>query len=118
VVKKLGEGGQSSVYSVIDPDTSQNFAIKLISVKNRKQEKRELEVVMNENLNHINIVRYFSSFRQKIKGKIFTSIIMELCEEGNLEDFCKKFDNNIIPEKVYYYFSLFIIILLILFSMK
>jgi hypothetical protein len=39
-------------------------------------------------------------------------LIMELCEEGTLEEYLKKFNNNIIPEEV------FIIIFFILFLNK
>jgi hypothetical protein len=38
---------------------------------------------------------------------------MELCEEGNLENFANKLEDNIIPEEVFFYviyYLLFIII--------
>jgi serine/threonine protein kinase len=52
---------------------------------------------LNEKLHHINLVRYFTFFPE---GE-YISIVMELCEEGNLENYFRKIENNIIPEEVF-----------------
>jgi serine/threonine protein kinase len=57
---------------------------------------REISVLLNKNLVHINLVRYFTFFLEKD----YVNIIMELCEEGNLEDYPKRFESNVIPEEV------------------
>jgi serine/threonine protein kinase len=62
---------------------------------------REMEVLLDKNLHHINLVQYFSFF---INGG-FAYIIMELCEERNVEDYFKKYKT--IPEEVFFYLSLF-----------
>jgi serine/threonine protein kinase len=88
---------------VIDPDTKHNYAIKRISKREGgKNMIGEMEILKSKNLHHINLVRYFTFFEEEE----FINIIMELCEEGNLEDFIKKFKNSIIPEEVYLIFTL------------
>jgi serine/threonine protein kinase len=69
--------------------------------------KEETNVLFDENLHHINIVRYLTFFEDMPYGYL----IMELCEEGNLEEYSKKFNNNIIPEEVLLLFFYFILYL-------
>jgi serine/threonine protein kinase len=93
----LGKGGEGDVYVVEDPDTNQEYALKKISIgKKNNNVISEMEILMNKNLHHINLVRYFTFFLEKETA----NIIMELCEEGNLENYSKKFEDNIIPEFV------------------
>jgi serine/threonine protein kinase len=101
MIEKIGKGGQGNVYSVIDQNTKEKYALKRIPIKKEESKGRikEMEILQNEKLHHINIVRYFTCF---IEGETM-NIIMELCEEGNLEDFIKKF-KNMIPEEVLFYF--------------
>jgi serine/threonine protein kinase len=97
VIKKLGSGGQGGVFSVIDPDTKEKYAIKRMVIgESHKGLKEETNVLFDENLHHINIVRYLTFFEDMPYGYL----IMELCEEGNLEEYSNKFTNNIIPEEV------------------
>jgi serine/threonine protein kinase len=104
VIKRLGSGGQAEVFSVIDPDSKEKYAIKrMIIGESYKGWKKELGVVLNENLHHINIVRYLTFFEDMPYGYL----IMELCEEGNLEEYSKKFMNNIIPEEVFIFYLFF-----------
>jgi serine/threonine protein kinase len=56
---------------------------------------REIDLLLNKNLQHMNIVRYFVVF----SDEEYLNIIMELCEEGNLENYLKRFEKNI-PEEV------------------
>jgi serine/threonine protein kinase len=96
--KLLGTGGQGNVYSVIDPDTKEKYAIKRISTKEGgKNLVGEIEIILNKNLQHINLVRYFTFFPE---GE-FINIIMEFCSEGNLDEYLKKFTNGEISEEVF-----------------
>jgi serine/threonine protein kinase len=95
--EKVGTGGQGIVYAVVDPDTNENYALKKISVaKGIDDVLPEIRILVDSKLIHINLVRYFTFFYEKD----FVNIIMELCEEGNLEDYPKKFKDNVIPEEV------------------
>jgi serine/threonine protein kinase len=95
--EELGTGGQGMVCSVVDPDTNEDYALKKISVAEGSSDvMREIDVLLNKKLIHINIVRYFTFFHEKD----YVNIIMELCEEGNLEDYPKRFKGNVIPEEV------------------
>jgi serine/threonine protein kinase len=102
VTKKLGEGGQGSVFAVIDQDSNEKYAIKRISVEKGNEDiMHEIRMLLNKKLQHINLVGYLTFFHE---GE-FINIVMELCEEGNLEDYLKKNENNIIPEKVFIFFN-------------
>jgi serine/threonine protein kinase len=85
---------------VIDPDTKQKYAIKQISIlQSGKGILKEIEILLNKNLEHINIVRYFTFFPDK--GLI--NIIIEFCEEGNLEKYIKeKYNGKPPPEEVFF----------------
>jgi serine/threonine protein kinase len=103
VIGNLGTGGQGSVYSVTDPNIKEKYAIKRIPTQEAGGGvMREMEILLNENLHHINLVRYFNFF---IDGG-FAYIIMELCEEGNVEDYFKKYKT--IPEEVFFFFYYFL----------
>jgi serine/threonine protein kinase len=94
---------QGVVYSVIDGDSKEKYAIKRISKKDEKENKNMIEkikILQNEKFHNINIVRYFNYFIEKE----YLNIIMELCEEGNIENLIKKFEDNIIPEEVFFFF--------------
>jgi serine/threonine protein kinase len=68
----------------------------MIIGESHKGLKEETNVLFDKNLYHINIVRYLTFFEDMPYGYL----IMELCEEGNLEEYSNKFKNNIIPEEV------------------
>jgi serine/threonine protein kinase len=85
------------VYSVVDPDTNEKYAIKKISAQEAGVLMREIDILLDGKLQHINIVRYFHFY---IDGS-FAYIVMELCEEGTLENYLKKFKNSI-PEEVFF----------------
>jgi serine/threonine protein kinase len=98
IKKKVGTGGQGTVFAVENPDTGEDYAIKRISEKDAGDGlTNEIKVLLNKNLHHINLVRYFTFFKE---GE-YINIVMELCEEGNLENYISKFKDNNIPEEVF-----------------
>uniref|UniRef100_A0A8C6SZU6 Eukaryotic translation initiation factor 2-alpha kinase 2 n=1 Tax=Neogobius melanostomus TaxID=47308 RepID=A0A8C6SZU6_9GOBI len=97
-IKSLGKGAFGSVFRARKQLLEKDYAIKIISCK----DKTRREVLVLANLDHPNIVRYFSCWLQdtgynsevKINTK-FLFIEMELCEGGTLRRWIHK--KNIAP---------------------
>jgi serine/threonine protein kinase len=72
---------------VVDPDTKEKYALKQISMlQGGRGIENEMAVLLNKNLQHINIVRYFTFFQDNE----LINIVMEFCEERNLEIYANK----------------------------
>ena len=109
--KELGKGGFGSVYKIQKKKNGKIFALKQIVVKAPNKVKYIQKEIQNMILlrNEKNIVKIFDVYRQdnfvgNFLKKIYSKkdnavcfyIIMEFCENGNLDDFIK---NKKIPDK-------------------
>ncbi|CAD6910950.1 unnamed protein product [Tilletia controversa] len=91
----LGKGAFGSVFRGLNWTTGETVAVKQIKLGNIP--KSELSEIMSEidllkNLKHPNIVKYLGS--EKTNDYLF--IILEFCENGSLQHFCKRF--GVFPE--------------------
>ncbi|KAL9938366.1 hypothetical protein V8E36_002989 [Tilletia maclaganii] len=91
----LGKGAFGSVFRGLNWTTGETVAVKQIKLGNIP--KSELSEIMSEidllkNLKHPNIVKYLGSE----KTNDFLFIILEYCENGSLQHFCKRF--GVFPE--------------------
>ncbi|KAK0564035.1 Protein kinase of the Mitotic Exit Network [Tilletia horrida] len=91
----LGKGAFGSVFRGLNWTTGETVAVKQIKLANIP--KSELSEIMSEidllkNLKHPNIVKYLGSE----KTNDFLFIILEYCENGSLQYFCKRF--GVLPE--------------------
>lgn len=86
----LGRGAFGSVYRALNWTTGQTVAIKRIQLANiPKSELGEImfEIDLLKELRHPNIVKY----RGSEKTRHHLSVILEYCENGSLQDICKRF---------------------------
>ena len=83
VKRKLGEGHFGSVDLVISQKTNKLYAMKQIKSSMYKDQQKymevEREIKLIENLNHPNIIKYFSSFRENNDFYIVTEYINGGC---------------------------------------
>ena len=83
VKRKLGEGHFGSVDLVISQKTNKLYAMKQIKSSMYKDQQKimevEREIKLIENLNHPNIIKYFSSFRENNDFYIVTEYINDGC---------------------------------------
>ncbi|KAK9805089.1 hypothetical protein WJX73_004295 [Symbiochloris irregularis] len=89
VEEKLGEGAFGAAFKVKRRKDGEMFVVKRMNEQcgnQQKQEEARNEVQMLAGLKHINIVRYYESF---VDEKDRLLIIMELCEEGDLDTWVK-----------------------------
>ncbi|KAE8255600.1 hypothetical protein A4X13_0g2984 [Tilletia indica] len=91
----LGKGAFGHVFRGLNWTTGETVAVKQIKLGNIP--KSELSEIMSEidllkNLKHPNIVKYLGS--EKTNEYLF--IILEYCENGSLQHFCKRF--GVLPE--------------------
>jgi serine/threonine protein kinase len=96
-IKKLGEGGQGSVFAVEDPENGYKYAIKQIVEENGRDASLKEFEILKQKIHHPNIVLYHAMFTEDN----MTNIVMELCEEGSVEDYFRKYCNNTPSEEVY-----------------
>ena len=101
VERELGKGNFGSVKLVSSKITHKLYAMKEIKASRYKSENTckevEKEIKLLENLNHPNVIRYFTSFREN--GDFY--IITEYINGGSLENIMKKNINQgkLIAEK-------------------
>lgn len=89
--KELGRGGFGCVYEGKDKKTAAKVAIKMITVKSDKVGALAVEEIkIHASLEHENIVKYFNFY---YRNKSFW-IIMEFCEEGDLNQYTVKTKPN------------------------
>ncbi|KAG8995688.1 hypothetical protein FRB94_008863 [Tulasnella sp. JGI-2019a] len=86
----LGKGAFGQVYRALNWTTGETVAVKQIQLSNIP--KSELGEIMSEidllkNLNHANIVKY----KGYVKTRDNLYIILEYCENGSLNNICKRF---------------------------
>ncbi|KAG8846902.1 hypothetical protein FRB96_001747 [Tulasnella sp. 330] len=86
----LGKGAFGQVYRALNWTTGETVAVKQIQLSNIP--KTELGEIMSEidllkNLNHANIVKY----KGYVKTRENLYIILEYCENGSLNNICKRF---------------------------
>jgi len=90
IVKQLGRGAAGTVYKIVDNDTNQRYAMKVIPVNHltKTQQTMKLkEVLLMKGLEHPNIIHYISSYIEKDQ----LCIIMEFAILGDLTQvFLKK----------------------------
>ncbi|GAM19078.1 hypothetical protein SAMD00019534_022530 [Acytostelium subglobosum LB1] len=93
-VKQIAEGGFSYVYLVKDNQSSKQYALKRILVR----DEEDLEFTMHEIhimerlRNHKNIVRYIDHQHSSSTNEVF--ILMEFCAGGHLVDLMTKRQQN------------------------
>ena len=57
VKEQLGEGGFAFVYKVVDPSTSEMFAVKMMCIQNSEQESKfKQEVAIHREIQHRNVL--------------------------------------------------------------
>ena len=83
IQKKLGEGHFGSVDLVVSQKTKKLYAMKQIKSSMYKNQQKYLEVEREikllENLNHPNIIKYFSSFKENNNLYIVTEYVNDGC---------------------------------------
>lgn len=85
IVKKLGEGAFSTVYSVKRNSDGAIYAMK--KVKMGKLTEKEKSNALNEirilaSINHVNVIGYKEAFFEHSTGQL--CIVMELADDGDL----------------------------------
>ena len=90
IQKELGKGNFGSVSLVLSKLTNKVYAMKEIKSNRYKNEEQKLkvekEIKLLENMNHPNVITYFSSFSEN--GNFY--IILEYINGGSLEDLKKR----------------------------
>ena len=99
IIKELGKGTFGKVYQVLSKSDNKHYAIKVIPIKNRTEDKikefqKEADILSKFNCD--NIVKYYDS--SKDENNIY--ILMEFCEGETLESFIDRHmkDNILIKE--------------------
>ena len=101
VIKNLGQGHFSTVKLVTSKITDEYYAMKEIKASYCKTKDQleliEREIKLLQGLNHPNVIKYFTSFREKQNYYIIT----EYLDKGSLEDLLKenKEKGKLIEEK-------------------
>ena len=95
IVEELGEGENSNIYKVFNKEKNKFFAIKVMSIKNKKEKKESVNNILKEAkilsvFDSKNIVKYYNS---KNENKKFY-ILMEYCDGKNLEQFIEGYKKN------------------------
>ena len=103
IIKELGKGAFGRVVQVLNKKNNKYSAIKIISIKEEKNEEiqsfeKEAEILSKFNCD--NIVKYYDS--SKDDNNIY--ILMEYCDGNNLRHFIDKNKNNksLIKENILY----------------
>ncbi|KAG8734226.1 hypothetical protein FRC11_008127 [Ceratobasidium sp. 423] len=83
----LSSGTFGVVYRVLDKETSNWAALKVIITEHNLHDPRALEreVTIHSNLNHENIIKLFTHHEEP--GRLF--LVMELAEHGDLQEYLK-----------------------------
>lgn len=94
--KLIGRGAYAQCFLTVT-ERNEHFAMKIVKYEDLKTEKLkqklQSEINIHKSLNHPNIVKMYSSFR----NTDFVFMILELCERGALDDLLKR--NTRIKEK-------------------
>ncbi|CAF3612090.1 unnamed protein product [Rotaria sp. Silwood1] len=100
--KFLGKGGFARCYELIDTNTGQTFAGKVVPksmlVKPHQKEKMQQEVTIHQSLNHKHIVQFFSYFEDE--NNVY--IILELCRRRSLMELHRRRKTVTEPETRYF----------------
>ncbi|XP_037092997.1 serine/threonine-protein kinase PLK1-like [Pollicipes pollicipes] len=100
--KFLGKGGFARCYELVDPDTKEVLAGKIVSkallVKQHQKEKMTQEITIHRELNHKHIVG-FSSFFEDADN---VYIVLELCRKRSLMELHKRRKAISEPETRYF----------------
>ena len=92
--KKLGEGSFGAVYKIQKKNNEKFFALKQIIVEDNNDLKEIQNMILLRN--EKNIVKIFDVYKQERMFEDILYIIMEFCENGDLDGFIK---NKKIPDK-------------------
>ena len=98
IINKIGKGYFGTVYKVRRKADNNIYALKQISISHLNQQTRNSainEVQILASLRNPYIVKYYESFIDRT----YLNIIMEYCENGDLDTFIKRHVNRSIPEK-------------------
>ena len=95
IIEELGEGEISNVFKVFNKEKNEFFAIKVMSIKNKKEKKESVNNILKEAkilsiFDNKNIVKYYNSKKENKKFYI----LMEYCDGQNLEEFIKEHKKN------------------------
>ena len=84
---RLGSGAFSQVFQVRNSADKQKYAVKVTKIyEAAKYSQREIELITQDTLSHVNIVKYYKFWPMDIDKDVFLCIQMELCGD-NLEAF-------------------------------
>ena len=91
--KKMDKYGFGTVYSVIDKETQQPYAAKVIDCNYEKKEmqhviEREIGIMMR--LQHPTLMKYYGFSLKDFDGNNNITILMTLCKNGSLSDLLEK----------------------------
>mmetsp|Transcript_22543 Transcript_22543/g.52483 ORF Transcript_22543/g.52483 Transcript_22543/m.52483 type:complete len:916 (-) Transcript_22543:164-2911(-) len=86
----LGKGGFAKCYEVVDMETKEVFAAKIVAkasiAKPRAQAKLRSEISIHRSLNHDKVVKFYNYF----EDSEHVYIILELCSQQTLNEFMRK----------------------------
>lgn len=86
----FGKGGFARCYEIIDVQTQNVFAGKIVSkklmIKHNQKEKMSQEISIHKSLNHTNIVKFFSFFDDA--DNVY--IVLELCKSRSMMELHKR----------------------------
>ena len=105
-IRLLGKGGFARCYELLDEETQQSFAGKIIKksslIKSRTKQKLISEIKIHKSLNHENIVKFERYFEDEEN----VYIIMELCYNNTLHELLKRRKKLTELETQYYVYYL------------
>ena len=104
-VEFLGKGQFGSVYKVETMDTGEVFAIKEVSKKSLSGNKKlaelfQTEIKVMKEMNHINILKCYETLEDEKSWYL----VLEICNNGDLEEFINNTENKRLEEKQAVYF--------------
>ncbi|KAG5499420.1 hypothetical protein JKF63_07983 [Porcisia hertigi] len=91
VFEHLGSGATSDVYRVVNKTNNRTYVLKKMSLANMSDEEQlraKQEIVVMDNVDHPNIVKFRESFIDRVENSV--DIVMEYCEFGTLEDLIER----------------------------
>ncbi|KAL4508571.1 hypothetical protein ABPG72_003875 [Tetrahymena utriculariae] len=104
ILKKLGQGAHGVVYKVRRKKDQNTYVLKQILAGGMQQKQRKEcinEAILLNQLNSPYIVRYYDSFLENNQ----LCIVMEYCEQGDLENFIKnQMGRPLVEKKIWKFF--------------
>ncbi|EAS05882.2 plant dual-specificity MAP kinase kinase family domain protein (macronuclear) [Tetrahymena thermophila SB210] len=104
ILKKLGQGAHGVVYKVRRKKDQNTYVLKQILAGGMQQKQRKEcinEAILLNKLNSPYIVRYYDSFLENNQ----LCIVMEYCEQGDLENFIKnQMGRPLVEKKIWKFF--------------